>query len=638
MKKILRLMSLIFVAVIFIFTVNIVNAEDFYDSSNLTVTNGGLITYEDVSLVDGWYTLEIDGTVTNPVGLTNIVYYTDDLSSGYTVGTTNYTRNEDYSVSTSLTMDIYVINGNWKLQFNNTDTLNTSTVAASITLSLIEINELNPDNLSVTSNSLIYNSSLLDGWYQLDIYSISDTPTGLASDPQYYTADPFVGETLGAGFNTVNYDVTTSNEMHVEIYIADGDFKIESANTFDVALSDVTHINLTLIELDYQPEFNYTELTLSAPNYDIPSISELKNMLTATDGNDGDLTSSITLYDENLTSYSSGDTLPYDYYVTYSVEDSSGNTAYLTVDVTVFDAIDPVIYVDGSAQSTYIYHQSVEDDLTAMVSFMNNITATDETDGNITSNIVIGSIPTIDGVGDYHMTIDVVDSAGNSASLDWIIRVEDITAPSFDGSPDYIYASSNTEITLSEIETNYLTYSDNVDEPGDITISVVYNDYTANKDTAGRYQIIYSATDLIGNLSYHTIVVFVVDQSPPLYVVDDQFVQVSLNQPITEGDLTDILTAYGIVVTELGFSFEVVDGDYFDDPETLGIHTLSLRITYDDDSTEDISLVLNVVDDNSSIINWFDSLNTAQKILSIGGSMALFGLIGLAIFRPKHRG
>ncbi len=59
--------------------------------------------------------------------------------------------------------------------------------------------------------------------------------------------------------------------------------------------------------------------------------------------------------------------------------------------------------------------------------------------------------------------------------------------------------------------------------------------------------------------------------------------------------MTDVLEAYGIVVTELGYTVTIIEDDYLDNSTTRGDYTMRLLITYDDETSETIELNFEVV-------------------------------------------
>lgn len=126
---------------------------------------------------------------------------------------------------------------------------------------------------------------------------------------------------------------------------------------------------------------------------------------TATDNIDGNLTSSI------ITSGTVNTATAGTYTVTYSVSDAANNSASITRTVIVSepaaDTTPPVITLNGSST----INLTVGDSYSEL-----GANATDDTDGNITSSIVISGSVNTALAGTYIITYSVSDTANNSAS------------------------------------------------------------------------------------------------------------------------------------------------------------------------------------------------------------------------------
>ena len=126
---------------------------------------------------------------------------------------------------------------------------------------------------------------------------------------------------------------------------------------------------------------------------------------TATDDVDGDITSSITV--DGAVDASAVGT----YTLVYSVINTASNTASKTRIVIVSDLVDttpPVITLNGSSTIQLTVGDSWTDP---------GATATDETDGDITSSITVNGTVDTSTVGTYTLIYNVADAASNTASV-----------------------------------------------------------------------------------------------------------------------------------------------------------------------------------------------------------------------------
>ena len=148
----------------------------------------------------------------------------------------------------------------------------------------------------------------------------------------------------------------------------------------------------------------------------IPNIAN-QDLATASDNYDGDITADIVTVNNVDTSVIGS------YTVTYNVTDSSGNDATeVTRTGNVTDTTAPVITLVGDA----VVDLSVGDTYSE-----SGATATDNIDGDISANIVIGG-DTVDtnSAGQYIVTYNVSDAAGNTATeVTRTVNVNEVVDP-----------------------------------------------------------------------------------------------------------------------------------------------------------------------------------------------------------------
>ena len=256
------------------------------------------------------------------------------------------------------------------------------------------------------------------------------------------------------------------------------------------------------------------------------------------------------------------------YTVTYNVSDAAGNAATQvtrTVNVTADQTI-PVITLEGANP------QSIE--LGTAYSEL-GATATDNIDGDITNNIVIdASNVDVDTVGDYTVTYNVSDAAGNPA--DEVTRTVTITP---DATIPVITLEGANPQSI-ELGTDYselgATAEDNID--GNITESIVINASDVDVNALGDYTVTYNVSDTEGNIAEEvTRIVNVVDTSAPvspvIILLGSASVYVELGTDYTDagatasdglgGNITSSIVATGTVdVNVLGnytISYDVSD-------------------------------------------------------------------------------
>ncbi|HPR39500.1 MAG TPA: DUF5011 domain-containing protein, partial [Oscillospiraceae bacterium] len=197
---------------------------------------------------------------------------------------------------------------------------------------------------------------------------------------------------------------------------------------------------------------------------------------TATDAEDGDLTSSI------VTTGTVRTTRTGTYRITYSVTDSNGGTAKVTRTVTVKSNTRPVIKRNGSSSVRIVVGTDYVDA---------GATATDAEDGDLTAAIVTTSTVNTEKVGTYRVTYTVTDSNGGTSKTTRTVIVKANTKP-------VLRLKGKRTVTI-KVGSVYIdagaTAKDS--EDGDLTASIVTVS-TVDTLVAGRYTVTYTVTDSHG--------------------------------------------------------------------------------------------------------------------------------------------
>ncbi|MGL4736769.1 MAG: glycosyl hydrolase family 18 protein [Cellulosilyticaceae bacterium] len=133
--------------------------------------------------------------------------------------------------------------------------------------------------------------------------------------------------------------------------------------------------------------------------------------VTATDREDGDLTSSIVVTGTVDTAVSGT------YELVYTVSDREGLETVVRRQVIVEPKVNKAPVINGVADQT-IYLGDAFDP-------MAGVTASDEEDGDLTAAIVVEGAVDVNAVGSYTLTYTVTDSEGKTATKSCTVRVKD---------------------------------------------------------------------------------------------------------------------------------------------------------------------------------------------------------------------
>lgn len=290
-------------------------------------------------------------------------------------------------------------------------------------------------------------------------------------------------------------------------YTHDGSDTVTDTFTYtaDDPLGGVSNVATVTITIDPDataPTITVDPATVTVAFGSVWDDTAARSGVTADDNIDGDISANIVV---------GGDTVdtgtPGDYTVTYDVSDSTGNAAaQATRTVTVGDAPDttpPVITLLGDATVTIAVGDTYVDA---------GATALDDTDGDITANIVVNNPVDSNTEGDYTVTYDVTDAAGNMATQ--VSRTVRVVAPDTTAPVITLLGNASVTITVGDTYTDAgATATDDVD--GDITANIVVNN-PVDTNSAGTYTITYNVTDAAGNTAAEvTRTVTVQAASPP---------------------------------------------------------------------------------------------------------------------------
>ncbi|PLX75188.1 MAG: hypothetical protein C0615_08025, partial [Desulfuromonas sp.] len=303
---------------------------------------------------------------------------------------------------------------------------------------------------------------------------------------------------------------------------------------------------------------------------------------TAEDSFAGDLTGAITTTGEVL--YNTVGS----YILTYSVSDGY-NEATATRTINVVDSDIPVITLNGDAV--------VDVEVFSGPYYDAGASATDNSDGNLTSELVIVGLPVDTNIiGNNVITYDVTDSSGNPAvQVTRTVNVNDYTAPviSLIGED-----SVDVEVFSGEYVDAGATATDNYDSSlPPVTID------TGAVDTSvlGEYTVYFSVSDVSGNVGTLTRTVNVIDTvSPVISLIGenpltyeaggtfDHFATVLANDNY-DGDITLSV---------------IVGGDSIPVPATVGVY----NVTYDvfdnsGNAAAQVGRQVNVVDTTDPVVS-----------------------------------
>jgi hypothetical protein len=192
-------------------------------------------------------------------------------------------------------------------------------------------------------------------------------------------------------------------------------------------------------------------------------------------------------------------------------------------------------------------------------------TATDDTDGNLTSSIVTTGTVNTNAGGTYFVNYNVSDAAGNAATqvTRTVNVIADTTAPVIT-----LVGASTLNLNVGDTYSEQgATATDNID--GNLTSSIVTTG-TVNTNTAGTYFVNYNASDAAGNAATQvtrTVNVIADTTAPVITLVGASTLNLNVGDTYSEqgatatdnidGNLTSSIVTIGTVNTNTAGTYFV---------------------------------------------------------------------------------
>ena len=226
------------------------------------------------------------------------------------------------------------------------------------------------------------------------------------------------------------------------------------------------------------------------------------------------------------------------YEVVIAAVDFSGNEATVTIKVTVIRDANPPVLTGPSEMKLFVGSE--------MPGFFSLVSGYDLIDGKVHVTITSSNVD-LTKAGVYEVVYTATDSDGNEANKTLVVTVEDdIEAPVIHGVLNWtIYKGHNEPVYLSNVYAR-----DNADK--DVVVEIKSSNVNVNE--VGQYEVELISTDKSGNIATATILVKVIlDIEPPFIVVRTSFrILLGNNEP----DYLKFVDAYDIADGQIPVSLK----------------------------------------------------------------------------------
>lgn len=354
----------------------------------------------------------------------------------------------------------------------------------------IKIRFLDLEDYYVTygfSNMILEEGSIFDGFEDFIYGTIVDT-----SSPEFesvneiisYVHSPISVAEIQSSLNaidTIDGDVSSRITVISDNYTSNktilGTYTIVFGVTDLSGNSNQVEIEVTVLDI-LKPEFSAMD-PIHIPYGNSYSVNEIKQMLHASDNYDGDISTSITLVEDH---YTSNSMIVGSYTMTFSVSDSSGNTASQTIVVNVVDEVAPIITGETSIVIGY-------DETITIPEILSNFSVTDNYDSSLSFVTVSDSYSANKYIiGSYAVQFSVTDSSGNTSYVTVEIDVVDEIGPIIYFDSRIVQTYSDTVLELDDF-LHLLSITGEISSMESLNVRILYDSYSTHATIPGVYHL-----------------------------------------------------------------------------------------------------------------------------------------------------
>lgn len=269
----------------------------------------------------------------------------------------------------------------------------------------------------------------------------------------------------------VDKDNYTANKSilgeHTIIFSVTNSSRIKTTYEFTVINKD---FNAPVITGPSEKTYSYKENI---------TIDSLKGLFTVSDNYDK--TVDLNVESNNFKSNTVGV-----YNFKFFATDISGNKGTKDFKLTIIDDVNPKIVDSNNGVITINYKDVITTDKLLL-----GLTANDEIDGNITSNIKVIENTIGKELKEYKVTYEVNDKAGNKTQYERTYKVISLDIPSFYISNNILSIEDVNKMTIDQLA-ELLSEISNVKMK---SFEVIKNEYEGNENNTGTYKLSLKITD-----------------------------------------------------------------------------------------------------------------------------------------------
>lgn len=326
----------------------------------------------------------------------------------------------------------------------------------------------------------------------------------------------------------------------------------------------------------------------------------LISYFSAYDNFDGNISNKIEIkYEEYTQNLDKTGTYP----IILSIQDSSLNLTTVTFYIQIIDTTAPTITGENFFTSYLSSPLNIEE-------IQNNLTANDNADNNLTSQIFVcldNYTKNKTNIGIHSVFFCVYDNSNNlSNEFEVKIEVKDDIPPTLEGL-DYFNSKLSSPLTIKEIMYSLAAIDNNKDISESIFIT---NDYYSNyKNTLGEKEIYFQAMDEAGNVSepFKVTINLIDDIAPQIFGLN--IFTSYLSNPLSTTYIKQQLSAIDNFEGNITSKIEIINDSYSQNINNKGTFYITLQVEdSSNNKSEEFKITINNIDDLPPIIEGPSSL------------------------------
>ena len=295
------------------------------------------------------------------------------------------------------------------------------------------------------------------------------------------------------------------------------------------------------------------------------------------------------------------------FYIVVHAVDASGNVSpSYTLTINVKDSTAPTI--TATERSIGNNEELTQADLLALFTATDNYYSSSEITLELTTNSY-SSKSTVPGK--YQVTAKATDPSGNYSSKSTYVTVFDATAPTITATNKT--TGNNAKLSDAELKALF-SYSDDVTGTSALTFAYTSDNYTANYNKVGSYQVTAKVTDEAGNFSSATATITVVDKTAPTITATNK--TTVYNTLLSEAELKALFTYSDDVSATVNMTLTITSNTYSDNYNKLGTYKVTAKAIDENGNEASATATISVVDNVKPVITGSDINITNATILT----------------------